>query len=184
VDATVKGAQTFTAEKTVRVTDAQAYVLIYRTGDLTMQITTVDSSGNPTNNVLASTTIADPPLSDQFVNPQPVTGNFSNPAAVASGNKYALVLSTTATNNPYNIWGNYARNKPAGPTLVVRLCTSTTLRRLGSLAQGIHLARTGASQSTESERVKLVIIWRVHKIVSWRRPGSPPPGPSLCPCSS
>jgi Cadherin domain/RTX calcium-binding nonapeptide repeat (4 copies) len=115
VDATCKAAQTFTAEKTVQVIDAQAYVQTYEPGDLTMQITTVDSSGNPTNNILASTTIADPPLSDLSVDPQPVTGNFSSPASVVSGNKYALVLSTTATNSPHHVWGNYARNKPAGP---------------------------------------------------------------------
>jgi hypothetical protein len=115
VDATLKEAQTFTAGKTGQVTDAQAYIQTYRPGDLTMQITTVDSSGNPTNNVLASTTIADPPLSDLSVNPQPVTGNFSNPASVVSGNKYALVLSTTATNSPHNVWGTHVVDKPAGP---------------------------------------------------------------------
>jgi hypothetical protein len=50
-----------------------------------MQITTVDSRGSPTDNVLASTTIADLPLSDTSADPQVVTGTFSNPASVVSG---------------------------------------------------------------------------------------------------
>jgi hypothetical protein len=115
VDATLKAAQTFTAVNTGKVTDAQAYVRTHRSGDLTMQITTVDSSGNPTDHVLASTTIADPPLSDLSVDPQPVTGNFSKPASVVSGKQYALVLSTTATNSPHNVWGTFVVDQPAGP---------------------------------------------------------------------
>jgi hypothetical protein len=119
VDPTLREAQTFTAVKSGEVTAAQAYLRTYSPGDLTMQITTVDSSGYPTNNVLASTTIDDLPLSDLSVDPPMVTGTFSNPASVVSGRKYALVLSTTSTNSPqpvsHNVWGSYVVGQPDGP---------------------------------------------------------------------
>jgi len=97
-------AQTFTAEHSGVITSAQ--VKIFKAegyegppyGDVTMEIVTVDSSGSPTDNVLASTTISEPTISLGYYGTL-VTGNFSSPASVVAGQKYALVL--TATDGTY-----------------------------------------------------------------------------------
>jgi hypothetical protein len=140
VDPTLREAQTFTAVKSGEVTAAQAYLRTYSPGDLTMQITTVDSSGYPTNNVLASTTIADLPLSDISVDPPVLTGTFSNPASVVSGREYALVLSTTATNSPHTVWGTYVKDQPdepyAGGEAMYRYDTHTVWQRRTEADEG------------------------------------------------
>jgi hypothetical protein len=96
----------------------QCTLSTYRPADLTMQITTVDSSGQPTDNVLASTSVDDLPPYNR-AHPTVVTGTFSNPASVVSGRKYALVLSSTATSGPHNawhnVWGTYVVDQPDGP---------------------------------------------------------------------
>ena len=137
VGANLRDAQTFAAVNSGEVTDAQVYLTTstpggkggvvsdaqkhlstYRPADLTMQITTVDSSGQPTDNVLASTAVDDLPPYNR-AHPTVVTGTFSNPASVVSGRKYALVLSSTATSDPHNtwhnVWGTYVVDQPDGP---------------------------------------------------------------------
>jgi len=136
VGANLRDAQTFTAVNSGEVTDAQVYITTstpagnggevtdaqaypstHRTVDLTMKITTVDSSGQPTDNVLASTTIANL-LPSKSAHPRVVTGTFSDPASVVSGRKYALVLSTTTPNSHNvwnNVWGHYVVDQPDGP---------------------------------------------------------------------
>jgi hypothetical protein len=114
VGATARAAQTFTAANSGEVTRAQVYLSTNRPADLTMQITTVDSSGQPTDNVLASTTIDDLPGS-KGNKPPVVTGTFSNPASVVSGRKYALILSTTATSSPHTVWGTFVKDQPDEP---------------------------------------------------------------------
>jgi hypothetical protein len=94
---TLNLAQTFTAEHSGVISSAQ--VKIFKSadppyGDVTMEIVTVDSSGSPTDNVLASTTLSESTIS---LGPYGtlVTGNFSSPASVVAGQKYALVLTAT-----------------------------------------------------------------------------------------
>ncbi len=67
-----------------------------------MEIASVDASGTPTNNILASTAIPSAAVpTDQFTT---ITGNFApnSAATVVQGNKYALVLHTPDTKQ--NSW--------------------------------------------------------------------------------
>jgi hypothetical protein len=92
-------AQTFTAEHSGLLTSAQVQVArgTNEPAGIVMEIRTLDSSGTPTNVVLASTTI---PASD--VPPMPpsgqaelVTGHFSPGAPVKAGQQYAIALYTS-----------------------------------------------------------------------------------------
>jgi hypothetical protein len=94
-------AQTFTAINSGALTSAQIqmYKVLYEpcetVGDIRFQIATVDQSGLPTNNILAETTL---PASAVVTEDSPgvgdlVTVQFSNPAQVEAGNKYALIYS-------------------------------------------------------------------------------------------
>lgn len=140
VDATLREAQTFTAVNSGEVTRAQVYLSTNRPGDLTMQITTVDSSGAPTDNVLASTTIANLPGS-KGNKPPVVTGTFSNPASVVSGRKYALILSTTTPNSPHTVWGTYVKDQPdepyAGGEAMYRYDTNKVWKHRSSVDLGL-----------------------------------------------
>jgi Bacterial Ig-like domain len=89
-------AQQFTAERTGTLTSTQVRLssntdLASLAGSLTMEITEVEPSGGFAGDiparVLASTTIPASEITDHLV-----TGVFSNPAQVAAGQKYALVL--------------------------------------------------------------------------------------------
>jgi hypothetical protein len=95
-DTNMNLAQTFTAERSGAISSAQvkiskAFDPPY--GDVKMDIVTVDSSGSPTDNVLASTTLSESTIS---LGPYGslVTGIFSSPASVVAGQKYALVLTS------------------------------------------------------------------------------------------
>ena len=96
---TVTRAQTFTAINSGKLTSAQVELFqsFPASGDLTMEIRTVDASGTPTDTVLASSTIP----SDQIPDAPPATTltfNFdpASAATVVAGQQYALVLWTTA----------------------------------------------------------------------------------------
>jgi hypothetical protein len=75
------------------------------TGDFAMQILATDSAGDPTNTVLASTTIPDAsvPIGDSRI-----AGVFATPANVVAGQRYAFVITRPgaeftvrdANNNP------------------------------------------------------------------------------------
>jgi len=89
-------AQTFTAQHTGLLTSAQVPIenTENETTSIVMEINTVDSSGTPTEVVLASTII---PASEVPPHPQSgvVTGHFSPGAPVEAGQEYALALHTT-----------------------------------------------------------------------------------------
>jgi hypothetical protein len=88
-------AQTFTAINSGAITSAQIqmYKQCDTAGDVRMQIATVDGSGQPTNTILAQTTL---PASAFVMDTYPnvgdlVTVKFSNPALVEAGRKYAII---------------------------------------------------------------------------------------------
>ncbi len=96
---TVARAQTFTALNSGKLTSAQVQLFqsFTNSGDLTMEIRTVDGSGAPTDTVLASATIPSAQIPDA---PPTATLTFTfdpaNAATVVAGQQYALVLRTTA----------------------------------------------------------------------------------------
>jgi hypothetical protein len=87
-----RGAQTFTAQNTGSLTRGELLVMkgAATTGDWTMQILTTSATGTPTNQVLASTTIADAGVP---TGTSTLGGDFAVPAQVSAGTMYALSLS-------------------------------------------------------------------------------------------
>jgi hypothetical protein len=87
-------AQTFTAEHDGQVTYAQANLWFASSGtikeNVLLQLVSVDSSGKPTTDVLASGTV---PAANMTPIPTTQTVQFSNPATVQAGTKYALKAS-------------------------------------------------------------------------------------------
>jgi Ca2+-binding RTX toxin-like protein len=107
-------AQTFTAEKSGRLTTVE--VRVYDFGGeagLVMEIRTVGASGAPTQTVLASTTIPASQIGSGRTNE--VTGIFDPGVEVEAGQQYALVLR--ATERGLLVWRGAVRNPcPGGQT--------------------------------------------------------------------
>jgi hypothetical protein len=85
-------AETFTALQTGGVTRAQfsIYKQSGSTGDYALDVRTLDGSGLPTENVLASTAISDGSVPNgQSI----ISGMFSAPASIVAGQRYALAVS-------------------------------------------------------------------------------------------
>jgi hypothetical protein len=99
-------AENFTALHTGRLVRGETEITkTGAEGDFVMQILATDSAGDPTNNVLASTTIPDAsvPTGDSRI-----AGIFATPANVVAGQRYAFVITRPgaeftfrdANNNP------------------------------------------------------------------------------------
>lgn len=103
--------QTFTAVNSGKLTSAQVKIakqpFANTSGDIIVEIRTVDASGLPTETVLASTTIDDAAITnlDGPSNLPTVTANFDPAIAapVVAGQQYALVLRLAPMST-----GNYA----------------------------------------------------------------------------
>ena len=99
-----KQGQTFTVENTGHLTKAE--VTVYRgfqTGaTLKMDIVSVNASGLPTNNVLASATL---PYSEitTFGSGEVETFAFGNPATVRAGKQYAFVMDGNTTTYSFGL---------------------------------------------------------------------------------
>jgi hypothetical protein len=84
-------AQTFTAQSTGSLTRGEIEIVKAGPGnDWGMQILATDGLGNPTNSVLASTTIADSTVPNGN---QPIAGEFAAPASVEAGQQYAISIA-------------------------------------------------------------------------------------------
>jgi hypothetical protein len=90
-------AQTFTAQTTGTLVRGEIEVTKppMTTGDWVMEIYATDGSGNPTNTLLASTTIADATVPTG--NSRLVGAPFTTPASVQAGQQYALSLRRSAS---------------------------------------------------------------------------------------
>jgi hypothetical protein len=83
--------QTFTAQRTGSLVRGETE--ISKPGgaaDWVMQIVTTDGSGTPTNNVLASTTIANASVPD---GDSRIVGLFASPASVVAGQQLGLLIT-------------------------------------------------------------------------------------------
>ncbi len=85
-------AQTFTALRSGPLARAELHIRENPgvLGDLVLQIGAVDAFGTPTNEVLASTSLANQAIPD---GESTVAFAFSKPAVVAAGTQYALILT-------------------------------------------------------------------------------------------
>jgi hypothetical protein len=96
--------QTFTVENTGHLTKAE--VTVYRSfqtgADLKMEIVSVNASGLPTNNVLASASL---PYSEitTVAGGAVTTFTFANPATVRAGKQYAFVLDGNTTTYSFSL---------------------------------------------------------------------------------
>jgi len=88
--------QTFTAGITGGLTTAQVDVTKFGSpGDYRLDISEVDGAGIPTNNTLASATVAD---ADVPPDESLITGSFGNPALVSADQQYALIVTRPTSN--------------------------------------------------------------------------------------
>lgn len=86
-----KVVQTFAAQRTGSLVRSEMEIdKVGNPGNWVMQLLPTDASGDPTNTVLASTTIADGSVPN---GPSRLVGVFSSPAPVAAGQGYALALT-------------------------------------------------------------------------------------------
>jgi hypothetical protein len=97
-----KTGQVFTALNTGQLTSARAEVgkETGSSGDFVFEILEVDANGDPTDTVLASTTVSDAGVVDGAAFPAAltqVTATFTTPAAVVAGEQYALAVSRPST---------------------------------------------------------------------------------------
>jgi hypothetical protein len=108
--------QTFTVENTGHLTKAE--VTVFRsyetTGDLKMEIVSVNASGLPTNNVLASASL---PASEivTYGGGAMETFTFNNPAVVRAGKQYAFVLSGNTTTYSFSLAMDSYNGSPGYP---------------------------------------------------------------------
>jgi hypothetical protein len=83
--------QTFTAQRTGSLVRGETEISkAGGTADWVMQIVTTDGSGTPTNNVLASTTIANAAVPD---GDSRIVGLFGSPASVVAGQQLGLLIA-------------------------------------------------------------------------------------------
>ncbi len=112
VETDEQAAQTFTAVNSGKLTSAQVeithYPVLQGYGDYILKIATVDSSGAPTTNVLASAEIDDSSLPSEE---QMITANFApeSAAQVVAGQKYALIV---ARENAAGLWVSVRDDNP------------------------------------------------------------------------
>jgi hypothetical protein len=99
-------AQTFTAQTTGSLVRGEIEVTKppMTIGDWVMEIYATDGSGNPTNMLLASTTIAD--VTVPTGNSRLVGAPFTTPASVQAGQQYALSLRRSASWSARDRGGN------------------------------------------------------------------------------
>lgn len=90
-----RSAETFTAHATGSLARGELLVnKVSGSGDFLMQIVAADAFGNPTETVLASTTIPDSSVpATGSTNPVRIAGSFTAPASVVAGQGYAIVIS-------------------------------------------------------------------------------------------
>jgi hypothetical protein len=83
--------QTFTAQRTGSLVRGETEISkLGGAADWVMQIVTTDGSGTPTNNVLASTTIANASVPD---GDSRIVGLFAPPASVVAGQQFGLLIA-------------------------------------------------------------------------------------------
>ena len=83
--------QTFTAQRTGSLVRGETEISkLGGAADWVMQIVTTDGSGTPTNNVLASTTIANASVPD---GDSRIVGLFASPATVVAGQQLGLLIT-------------------------------------------------------------------------------------------
>ena len=83
--------QTFTAQRTGSLVRGETEISkLGGAADWVMQIVTTDGSGTPTNNVLASTTIANASVPD---GDSRIVGLFASPASVVAGQQLGLLIA-------------------------------------------------------------------------------------------
>ena len=83
--------QTFTAQRTGSLLRGETEISkLGGAADWVMQIVTTDGSGTPTNNVLASTTIANASVPD---GDSRIVGLFASPASVVAGQQFGLLIT-------------------------------------------------------------------------------------------
>jgi hypothetical protein len=83
--------QTFTAQRTGSLVRGETEISkLGGTADWVMQIVTTDGSGTPTDNVLASTTIANASVPD---GDSRIVGLFASPASVVAGQQLGLLIA-------------------------------------------------------------------------------------------
>jgi hypothetical protein len=83
--------QTFTAQRTGSLVRGETEISkLGGAADWVMQIVTTDGSGIPTNNVLASTTIANASVPD---GDSRIVGLFASPASVVAGQQFGLLIT-------------------------------------------------------------------------------------------
>ena len=83
--------QTFTAQRTGSLLRGETEISkLGGAADWVMQIVTTDGSGTPTNNVLASTTIANASVPD---GDSRIAGLFASPASVVAGQQFGLLIA-------------------------------------------------------------------------------------------
>jgi hypothetical protein len=83
--------QTFTAQRTGSLVRGETEISkLGGAADWVMQIVTTDGSGTPTNNVLASTTIANASVPD---GDSRIVGLFAPPASVVAGQQFGLLIT-------------------------------------------------------------------------------------------
>jgi hypothetical protein len=92
VTGTWRFAQTFTAQNTGRLTQAQLGEITKAgsAGDYVVSLNAVDGAATPTNTVLASTTIPDASVPPGV---STITADFASPAEVVAGQIYAVVIT-------------------------------------------------------------------------------------------
>jgi hypothetical protein len=90
-------AQTFTALKSGELVRAELLIFQFSSefGDFILQVGTVDAFGVPTNEVLASTSVAGAGVPS---GESTIAFAFARPATVAAGEQYALILTRPGSN--------------------------------------------------------------------------------------
>lgn len=107
----IRLAQTFTAQRSGQL--VRADLALFGDGaaepDFIVRLAAVDATGTPTNDVLAEAVI---PGADVAAEGSTVSATFANPALLAAGSEYALVLARPGSG--FFSWQNRGDNACAG----------------------------------------------------------------------